>query len=219
MSKELKFVKFPGGYYVPANRRTYNRLVKLGLPSTQVLEETRAVLSLVLRKRKIPASMVSYSRVRERFFSKIEGVWVGEGRTAVFKGHTVTLNARAGSSKDKLIARVEKLLYDYAYRWGLSPDINITTTKRGRVKVYADLRPSKLRTPVITVSSDVVSQEKQELKLGSHRMLTMVQGKFLYWWLEAKSGSEYSTITYGKCLLTQVEGQYAHIQNIITSLA
>lgn len=217
MSIELKFVRFSGNYYIPANSRTYKELVKLGLPNTRILEETRAALSLVLRKKNIQASMVPYRLVRDKFHARLRDMWTGPGLTCTFKGHAVTLNARPDSYSEKTLARVEKLLYNYAYRWGLNPNVTITTTKKGRVKIYADLKPSKLRIPVITVSKDVVSQEKQELLLGSHRLLTLVQGRFLYWWLEAKTGPSFVPLTYGKCLLSEVGGQYEHIRNILSS--
>lgn len=214
----MKFVKF-SGYYIPANKRTYKKLVSLGLPTSQVKEETRAALSLVIRKRNLQATMVNYSKVRQRMFTRIKEALSKQGVKVESRGNTLSINARPNSLSTRQIEQVETQLLRFADRWGLNPDVTVSTSKQGRVRIYANVTPSARRTPIIEVSKSVESMEKQVLNLGTHRLQTLLKDNFFYWWLDIKTGDTFKNVTYGKCLQSEVTGQAELMKTLLTTTA
>lgn len=194
-------------WFIPANAKSYKKLVKIGFPSTRIHEDSVGVLKLLLQKHELKAKIYKWQKILREFYEMISTEWKSiDYRDSEFSSKRLLFFTTKKSGRDYALKDANKIkerIDKFFRRYGFSIEITISEL-RGIVKVSADFTWSEHRPPIIPVDVPAIETKQNILQMGFHRLLVSHDKKFFYWTLEIKSGDNWCRVTSSKCLLEQV---------------
>ncbi len=201
MSEPLKLVSFKS-WFIPADSRTYKALAKIGFPATRIHRDSLSVLKLVLKKHGHQAYVEPFSVYRNAFLDKAAEWCKRNGNKCKVGPKSQTYRFPLTEEGKNHARKIERNTRDFWTRWGLTGDITMSESA-SYVRVNCELA-AQTRNPVIQVKRMAERERRSVLNLGTHRLCTSTDSRFLLWELDVKTGPEWRPLRSGKVLLTEV---------------
>jgi len=214
VTEPLKLVSHKA-WFIPANRRTYKALKSIGFPTTRIHKASLSILKMVLVKHGYRAYVEPFSKIQDSFLDAATDWCARNGYRCSTSSTTQSFRFPNTKSGRDHATKIERKIKDFWTRWGLSGDISVTESDK-YVKVQA-ATSAATRNPVITVKNDAEHNKRNVLDLGTHRLMTSTDRRFLLWELEVKTGPDWRPLARGKHLLTEVSDPTGIIGDLMIS--
>lgn len=201
MSEPLKLYSHKSWFF-PADAKTYKVLSGIGFPTTRIHKDSISILKLVLKKHGHSAMVEPFSVRYEKFLNSAAEWCHRYGYKCKVKSSEQSYRFPATQEGRKHAALMITKTRDFWTRWGLMGDIN-EQELASSIRVVVVLSKAT-RNPVVKIKKKAELEKRNVLELGTHRLCTSTDNRFLLWELDVKTGPDWRPLARGKQLLTEV---------------